>query len=270
MNNEPGVQPPTDNSETNDSKAIKPNSEGLVRPSPEQSVQATIVTPGFTQSDALTLDKKSRRKKRLLIGGGIFAGLIVVLVVFMVVMGSLLGLKNITFDNGNGSKFSMKFYKKHHTASAQIQDKNTLKLISDVSIDSKAPVSIFIDRGTTTVSAETWQNSSSRNCSGVEPAFVVHNSNVNQDINVCLVSGSDLKFIPPQQGKDDVQYIGAIYYKDYIYPLVIQQDLDLSGISGGRIDPNTQKAAQDILRKTGLQVYKDDLKEIVASIKILN
>ncbi len=227
-----------------------------------QQISQGDVRAGFSQSDALAHEKKIRRKKRLIIVGGVLTGLTVLLVVFMIVMGSLYGLKTITYENGDGAKFNMKFYKKYHLADAQLKDKHSSKLVSEVSVAGKAPVAMYIDGGQKTVSDNEWQKSPNRDCSGNAPkAFSVHNSNIDQDINICLV---------PEKGNDDVLYVGAFRYNTKIYVIVINQDLNLSGLSGGRNDPTAQKAAQDLLPRVGLQVYKNDLTKILQSVKVVN
>lgn len=241
-------------------QAIQPETAAIPTPLTQQENQDSTYAPqGFSQSDALALDKKSRRKKIFIIVGGIVFGLLALLVVFMILMDSMYGLKTINFDNGNGAKFSMKFYKKYHTSSAQIKDKGTLKLVSEVSVKNKAPVVIFIDGGHTTVSDADWQKSPNRQCTNSAPlVYTVHNSNVAQDINLCLVS---------KNGDDEAAYLAVMRYKDKIYPMLITQDLNFDGLEGGRDDPKAQKTAQKVLKKTDLRVYKDDLTEIISSIK---
>lgn len=238
------------------------NYQTTAAPVPMPQPQPSMPSQQFGQSNAIRAGKRQQRKKRLIVIGSIFTGLIALFAVFMVVMDSMYGLKAINFDNGNGTKFNMRFYKRYHIVSTDIKNKSTLKLVSKVSVSGKAPVAIYIDGGRTLVSDDEWQKSPNRNCSGSAPlAFSVYNTTANQDINLCLVS---------KNGEDELQYVGAMHYNSRIYPIVISQDIDLSGLSGNKEDPNTQNAAQTILDTAGLQVYKNDLTKIISSIKPLN
>jgi hypothetical protein len=240
-----------------DSSNEKNTPQNVPPPIPTAFTQPATVppTPIFSQSDALALPKPRFRHKKWLIIFGIAAlGLATLFTIFMLIMNNIYGLKKITFDNGVGSKYQLVFYRKYKLGNAKLESSPGQKtLVSEVSVAGKAPVVLYMNSGAK-FNQEEWDKSHNRDCSGdFKEAFTVHNDFIGQDIHMCLIS---------KNGEDEVSYVGTYHYKDKLQVLIVNQDLDVNSATD-------EASAKEVLPKVGLQVYLEDLQEIVKSIKPL-
>ncbi len=259
----PSPAPPAENLSPTASSVIQPDQNSLEPPSLPGPVPIPIIassTSGFSQADALALERKAQFKKRIFISIGVVV-ILVGLLIGVLASGLLSSWKTITYDNGKGSKYTLSFYSRYEVKNLLDTDKTTAdftsstspskKLVSKVSKDKKYPLTLYItsvsfDRGGE-VAYRRFQT-----CPHTAPkAFSVHNDYANSDVNLCAIN---------QDGKDII-YIGVFKDKTDVYLVMALQDIDYSK---ALTDP---KSAQKLLDKLDLKVYQSDLEKIIGSIK---
>jgi len=174
----------------------------------------------------------------LVLLGGIFAVLLATNVIV------LTKFKNIDYVDLKGNHYSLQFYAKHSTKTLS---SGTTALVSKVSVDGKFPIFLSIDSTNDSGYAR------AKDCSGYTKVFDVQNDNLNQKISVCNV--------PTEQNTPNGVYIAGILYNNKASIVIFSQDL-----SGA--DLSSQSSAQQSLPKFGIDSYQDDIKKIVASIKV--
>ena len=236
-----------------------PSTEIVV--APDQPYQAAEI--GFSQADAHKLERKKRLKKRLIVGAIILVALILVSLFAYISLSAAFKLKTVTYDNGEGSRFNLKFYSIYNTnkvyssVSEQQQsegvDPNLVALNSKVQLHGKAPIKLFISTSDLTQSNLS-RYAKNKGCDTIPVAFTVHNDYANDDLNVCSISSKGIELL----------YVVAFKDNSKFYVATILQDVDFSKAG------SSPQAAQKALALTGLQSYQDDIKEIVASIKVAN
>lgn len=212
--------------------------------SPGDQIQVGVSASQMGLSQSIGKNKITPRK------------LITICVVILVVLGGILtGLiftniivfsrfKVIDYTNLSGSRYSLAYYTKHTTKT--LKSGNT-ELVSKVSEGNKYPIVLSIANGDSSGYAK------ARNCSGFTKVFDVQNNNLNQIISVCNFS---LGLNSPNS-----VYIAGFQVGSQTSIVTISQDL--SGV-----DLSSQTGAQQSLLKFGLGPYQDDIKQIIASIKI--
>jgi hypothetical protein len=207
---------------------------------------------GFSQADALAQEEKLQHKRRLRIGSGIFAGLIVLVVAGFIAYSLLSGFKTVTYDNGRGASFRLKFYSRYTVKATPGASNGFQELASKVSHQGLYPLVISITKGTTQK-----PSSALLNCSGngTTPALQVTNKPTSSTVNLCS-EGQD-------QSAKPIIYLGVLHSGDHYYAILINQDLNFP-----QLISNPQKA-QAGLKKVDLSVYNDDITTIVSSIKPL-
>lgn len=228
---------------------------------PNQPYQPAEV--GFNQAEAFKLESKKRLKKRLILGAILSVALVLVPVIVYISLSTAFKLKTITYDNGEGSQFGLKFYsnyksdKVYSLVSAQKQSEganpNLVALYSKVQLHGKAPIKLFISTSDLTQSNLS-RYAKNKGCDTIPVAFTVHNDYANDDLNVCSISSKGIELL----------YVVAFKDSSKFYVATILQDIDFSKAG------SSPQAAQKTLALAGLQSYQDDIKEIVASIKVTN
>ena len=160
--------------------------------------------------------------------------------------------KTITYDNGAGAKFRLKFYSGYSQKPAkETTNSNTLNapskvLVSSKSLKGKAPITLSIARG---IPAEAYRDSSK--CPG---QFDVNNKNFDGAIIVCPIS----------MQKTDIAYLAVFKSGKHNLGAFIIQDID------EKDQLKDLNSAQEFLKKVGLEPYKKDIKIILGSIKPLD
>jgi hypothetical protein len=235
---------------------------------PQAIFSHTPLTPEQIQQQE-ELEEKVLKKKKLITKLAIIIptsllliGLLLVLILTDTI--PLHKFKTITYDNGQGSSFSLKFYRKYSTTTTTTSsrdlinpdlstNKNLYQLTSKITNNGKLPVVLSIWYNPY---SQSWDNQFS-NCSSKAPtAFTVHDSSINTDINTCtlLVSGSN-----------DAVYVGvAKVDEQHLLIFTVAQDIDFQKIAN-----KDTSYAKEVVGKIGLQDYQDDLKTIIGSIKPL-
>lgn len=167
-------------------------------------------------------------------------------------------LKTITYDNGKGSRYSLKFYSQYKVRSVNQEstsfDKNLSsdlkKLVSSTKVNGKSPLTMWIQSSTIKSSAFSSNDCSRKNLPKV---FDTRIDYIDQDVAVCVV----------EQKETELFYIATFHDTNSSFLVLISQDVDFD-----KLLASPQKA-KDGLSKVGLVDYRDDLKEILASIKPL-
>lgn len=159
---------------------------------------------------------------------------------------ALTRFKTVDYTNAAGTQFKLKFYSKHST---KILASGSKSLISEVSNDGKFPVTLSI------VTRQQSSYAKVKGCSGsgFSKEFDVQNSYLNQTISVCSVSAG--------AGNPRGVYVAGVLYNNHTDIITISQDLS-------SLDLTSKTAAQQALLKFGLDVYQDDIKTILSSLKI--
>lgn len=239
-----------------------------VQPAPAAAGQTPIqpavpqapapITP-LTQADFLAMAKKHRRPKRM-----IFAVLAVCLLIgagFLLYSSGLLGgMKTVKYNNGRGQTFSLKFYSqykieplKSNTGAEGVSGGKAL--IAKKGKDGKAPLSIYIFStdaekiANSPESKKAFENNS--RCLGKTPVSKTYNAWVGSEVYICnYTTDSDYNYI----------HYTTFMNKDKLVFALIMQDLDYEGMT-------TAKQAKTLLKSIGLEVYDQDIDQIVGSIK---
>lgn len=200
---------------------------------------------GWSQSQSKSSDFNLKNVLiKGLFGLGVL-GVVFAILVFTNII-ALSKFKTIDYANSSGTHYSLQFYSKHTTKT--LKSGNT-SLVSKVSEGGKYPLTLSIASGSESGYAR------AKDCSGsgFTKVFDVQNNNLNQKISVC-------NFSLGQSASNGV-YIAGILYNNQTSIVTISQDL--SGV-----DLSSQSGAQQSLSKFGLDSYQDDIKKIVASIKV--
>lgn len=177
----------------------------------------------------------------LVVIGGAFAVLVFTNII------ALSEFKTVNYTNSAGGHYSFQFYAKH--SNKTLSSGNT-ELVSKVSEDGKFPITMSIAQGP----VSSMDKNGVKGCTGPLPkVFDVQNSNLKQKISVC--------YFPVANGGPVGVYIAAFSANDKANIVTISQDLSGTDLS-------SQSGAQKSLSKFGIDPYQDDIKKIVASIKV--
>jgi hypothetical protein len=227
---------------------------------PAQGQAHAPITP-LTQADFLAMAKKNRKPKRLILAVltiAILAGA----AYFIYASGLLGGMKTVKYNNGNGKSYSLKFYAQNKTDSLKTSaagggSEGGKALISKKGKDGKAPLAVYIESigsgfsDSSDITSKAYDNNSK--CLGKTPVGKTYNEWAGSEVYICDALNDD--------------EIELIYYStfkkgnDLLYVLVMQ-DIDYENM-------DTSEKAKDILKTVGLEVYDEDIKQIVGSIKPL-
>lgn len=224
---------------------------------------ATPTPIGFSQTDVLELERKHRRKKRLIMVSILLSVVAVTPFVVYGLFSTSLKLKTVTYDNGEGSQFKLKFYSLRSTAnvySSVSQEKqaagvnpNLKALYSRVELYGKAPIEFFIVSSDKTES-KLAAYANNKGCGKLPIAFTVHNDYVNESLNVCVL----------RQDNYDLLYIMSFKDQSKYFVATVTQNINHQ-------DAVTSKdKAQAALDRTGLQPYQSDISQILSSISVSN
>lgn len=191
-------------------------------------------------------NKQGLNIKKLIIG--LLIGLAAICIVLVVLIATnvitLSEFKMVTYTDLKDTKYQLTFYSKHTTT--ELKSGNQ-QLVSKVSEDGKYPITLSI------ATSDASGYDKYKNCGSFTKVFEVQNSNLNQNIAVCDVLAST-------EAKAGV-YIAVFSENNQTHILTISQDL--SGV-----DTSSPSAAKNSLQKFGLQPYDNDIKTIIASIKV--
>lgn len=215
-------------------------------PDNQKQVGISASQMGWNQSESS--DSKLNIKKlivKCILGlvalGGIFVALIFTNII------ALSQFKTISYVNSGGTRYSLLFYTKYATKT--LKSGNT-QLVSRVSEEGKYPLVLSIVSG----SISGLDKNGIKTCSGPLPkVFDVQNNNLGKQISVCSA--------PPLNGTPIGVYVAGFAADNKANIITISQDLSGEDLS-------SQSAAQESLSKFGLDAYQDDIKQIIASIKV--
>ncbi len=239
-------------STTNEQPVISTTPPTLATPNIQQSAgRPYSSSPSFSQTDAIAEESKRIRKRRLFIGGGVFVGLIALVVVGFIAYSSLLGFKTVTYDNGKGAKFQLKFYSQYTVKNAA-SSSGLQELASKVSKNGLYPLIISISK------APQKPSPSLLNCSGTgisSTALQITNKPTNNTVNICSIDQG--------QSTNPILYVGALQAGNSYYAVLINQDVNIQQVT------SSEQNAQAGIKKIGLSAYNDDVTTIVSSIKPL-
>lgn len=208
--------------------------------------------------DAELALQKKRDRKIIIVAAliGLFLNaLYYIPLVLLLVFASTVHMKQISFDNGKDATYKLKFYRDYEVRSSELQNSKK-KLVSKVSKDGKAPVTLYLSKEST--NTKKWETDASKTCTGEAPpkALEVWNPHINDTITLC--DATDKKMID-----DSVMYIGGFKSGNNVHAVIVLQDIDLSKLI-------TEQQMNEAKPKLGLSTYNEDIKTIVASIDATN
>lgn len=229
--------------------------DGAPQPSATPATPTVQAQGPMTQADFLKLAKKQRAPKKFL---AIFGGLVLLVGIYFTL--NTLGLlpwasfKTVEYVNGKGDTYSLKFYAKNTIEPVANNDK-WKALVSKQGKGGKAP--IRLEMYDIPAKSDSTGFTNSQVCGGKTPIMTVHNKSANTDVKVCDLS---------ETSSDLPSYIYFATFKNgnKATVMLIMNDLDFET---GLKDP---KSAKELVKKTGLDTYNDDIKTILASIKTVN
>ncbi len=221
---------------------------------PEPTAQSQMQV-GMSASQLGLHDPKNKffnfNPKQLIIKGSLlllaFGGIFAILTMTNII--TLSEFKTLNYEN-NGENYSLKFYSKH---SSKTTKSGVNQLVSKISKGGKFPMNLSISGGNNGLSGYDLL----KDCARFSKVIDIQNSNLNQKISVCDAVGGKSG---SQNGEGKV-YIAGFTHSDKVHIITISQDysdIDLSSQSGG----------QESLTKFGLNVYEEDIKAIISSIKM--
>lgn len=187
--------------------------------------------------------------KKLIIGTmSILVGLSVVLAILIATNTIALStFKPVKYSDSKGTNYQLTFYSKHTTRELKTGNQ---QLVSKVSEDGKFPLTLSIS---TSDSNNTNGYEKYKNCGSFTKVFDVQNNNLQQNIAVCdVLAGTEA---------NAGVYIAVFTDNNQTHVITISQD-----ISGA--DLTNSATAQQSIQKFGMQPYEEDIKKIVASIKV--
>lgn len=219
---------------------------------------AAPITP-LTQADFLALAKKNRKPKRIIVS--VLVLLAILGIGFLIYSFGLLGgMKTVKYDNGKGKTYSLKFYARNKVEplksnASPAGSSGGKAIIAKKGKDDKAPLSVYI----TTLNSS-FSNSSeatkkayehNSNCYEKTPVARVYNAWAEKEVSICdFVDDSEYELI----------YYSTFKNKDDVLFVLITQDANFE-------NAKTPEKAKALLKTIGLDVYQEDIKQIVASIK---
>jgi hypothetical protein len=267
-------------------KPQEPQAAPLINPDPPASTTTatpTDTTPpvqptpivsasqmGWNQND------KPRSKKPL----------VIIAICLVLLVGTLVALyftniiafsrfKTITYDNGKGSSFRLKFYSKYSVQNVAQSTADTPKaednpinpnlkhLVSKVSVSDKLPLTLFITGGSdVSEKANKGQLAMANNdCTqnGMDKAFDAHIDFINADVVVCKITQN--LSLGNIERSVVIANIATFHNGDKGYIAYFSQDIDFAK------NMSSPENARTGLAKVGLEDYQDDITTILASVK---
>lgn len=231
---------------------------------PQPASPAPAGTPVMSQSDVMAAAKPGRKfKMPLLIGGGVFAAAIVTVVALgltgVLALPFLGGnLKSVTYDNGDGNTYKVKFFKEHEVKSADGSSMSLAASGDQKFLESK-PVGedkygIVLAIGSEEVTdADKGEVENFKSCTGegYQKAFDVDTKKFGK-VNMCSISffGDEYK---------DMVYIGVGEQNGKFHLISVASAVDSS--SAGSMDDIKKLAEEASIAKR-----QADIKKIIASI----
>jgi hypothetical protein len=220
---------------------------------PQYSVSASEL--GLNEPDKKFLDIVFNKRK--LITWGIVGASILLVVLIALYATNIIGFgtfKSITYKNGRGDTYQLKFYSKYATESTtnKTTDETMKTLVSKVSVDGKFPIFLM-------AYSEDGNNMRGyKDCSNFAKAFEVDNEIIDETIAVCHYTD---KLVEGESFKDKL-YIAAFYDNEKTHIILIGQDVT-------KLDnPKNQKEAKEELNKFGMETYREDIETILSSINV--
>lgn len=215
--------------------------------------------PGVTQPFNLrdVPDQKDRKKfvKKMLIPSLVLV-VIAAGLLFAINAGLILPnrLKSVTYDNGKGDTFSLKFYAAHDIKKLnEVLDigEDYTALIGKKGKEGKAPLATMLYTSKTQSSEDSSSFDRFSGCGSSEPVATVRNDFADTDVSICSMSTNQ---------DDDYMNMATFMKGSDVYIALFLQDIDYASIKD-------KDSAKKMLEKIGLGPYKEDIKQIVASIK---
>ena len=183
----------------------------------------------------------------------LLAGVFAVLVFTNTVTFGKSQLKTITYNNGEGSSFNLKFYNEYTLKNRpNSSNPNSMELVSKVSVKGKIPLVLWIK---TNIGKSALY--SKNDCSGenrVNPAGL-RIDYINSKVAVCVTKGPTNK---------DIQVFLTFHDSKNGYFVYIAQDANFAYAT------TSPMIAKDFMARTGLEDYRNDIETILASIKPIN
>lgn len=149
--------------------------------------------------------------------------------------------KTVSYVNSDDTHFQLSFYSNYRIKKVESDNKQLVSLASNVSKDDKYPISLSISN------SDKKSYDLYKNCPTYDKVLDVNSVSLNQVISVCDI----------YQGRI---FMASISENNKYYLVSIGQDYSKADL----LEPNK---GQESLTRFGLGPYKDDIKNIVASIK---
>lgn len=264
---EPTIIVPTNNSEHVVSPAlsspepqhVESASTGTspTRPMPDETMKNTLIVGSQLQDTSR--DKKISKKFIIKVLVVLITLAIILAVLVLTSVIPLGKFKTITYDNGMGDSYSLKFYSQYSikdstqilpSSSAADVDSNFKVLASKISVNGKSPLTMWAQSSKSDTSTASFSNNDcTRN--NLPKVFDIRIDYLNADVAVCAIKQQDL----------EVMYLVAFNDSNTSTLVMFSQDMDWAKLL------SSPEAAREGLTKVGLEDYQDDIKTILASFK---
>ncbi|MEI7674659.1 MAG: hypothetical protein WCI60_02895 [bacterium] len=187
----------------------------------------------------------------------LLAGVFAVLVFTNTVTFGKSQLKTITYNNGDGSSFNLKFYNEYTLKNRPFSSNpNSMELVSKVSVKGKRPLVLWIK--THIGLSALYPKYTKNNCaskSSLPKAFNARVDYIKSSVPVCVIKGPTNK---------DILYLVTFHDSKNGYLVYIAQDANFAYAA------TSPMIARDFMARTGLEDYRNDIKTILASLKPIN
>jgi len=167
-------------------------------------------------------------------------------------------LKQTTYTNNKGDKFSTLFYRNPVTKAIPNSTDSGIELTSTLSISDRYPLTFFVESNSISDQTAMATYTQYKSCPSSAPLVLsAYNNHLKQTINVC-----DIPISNAPSGTN-LQYIAFFENSSKIYAATFTQDVDWKAVLA-----SPQTAATG-LSKLGVQIYNNDIKTILTSVQPL-
>lgn len=233
------------------------------QPAPAQPGAVPPSPAPVTQADFMALAKKERKWswKPFIKAGALLSVVAVLAALYFAGLLPFSQFKTVTYDNGVGSTYKLKFYARHTTepSGQGLPGGDALgsngkfpkyALVSKVTKDKRAPLKVIIQDKDIVGAEGAYDNNA--NCGGKEPITTSYNKFAGTDVKVCdFFSGTD---------SENIMYLATFKKDSRLFIVMFMQSFDANF--------SNREEAAELLKKVNLTAYKDDIKKIAGSISL--